>query len=159
MECLSRKCEGSLQRLHTPPLPFLPGCVGLFRYSGRPPACALAHTVILLYNPILLKSPSSAESVILFSSLIMSSVMLGFNFFLCGHCGLKCSYCDINRHYQRQTVAVSSRSRVDNVWCQDVSSFSLLSLLFYLFMLGRFSFSLIHAKHGGQNMSSHFHPV
>lgn len=69
------------------------GCVwvGLLRYKRLPPACALAHSVILLYNPIPLKSPSSIGTAISFSSLIMSSVMPGFNSFLCGRCGLKCS--------------------------------------------------------------------
>lgn len=88
----SWKREGNLQLPHTPQWAFLPLCVGLFKYIRRPPACALAHSTILLYNPIPLKSPSSTGTAISFSSLIMSSVMMpGFNSFLCGRCGLKCS--------------------------------------------------------------------
>lgn len=66
-----------------------PLCAALFGDNGRPPVCALACSVISLCNPVLLKSLWSTGTVISFSSLIMSSVMLGFNFLLCGCCVFK----------------------------------------------------------------------
>lgn len=72
----------------------LPMCMGssvLLTNDSRRPACASAHSAILLYNLILRKSSSSTATAISFSSSIMSSMMLGFKSFLRGRCGLNYS--------------------------------------------------------------------